>query len=96
MNLSLDPNFFTQGYPEGLTRSLGEFDIGCGESGVGCADLSRLVEPTDGHSVCVKFNRIGDYLASGQSDGAIIIYDYDTYGVIKVLRGHVASIQSLR
>lgn len=72
MNLSLDPNFFTQGHPEGLTRSL-----------------------VEGHSVCVKFNRLGDYLACGQSDGTILIYDYDTYGIIKILRGHVASIQSI-
>lgn len=48
-----------------------------------------------GHSVCVRFNRTGEYLASGLADGNVVIYDYDTYGVAKILQGHAAAIQSL-
>ncbi|KAK9455695.1 WD40-repeat-containing domain protein [Dipodascopsis uninucleata] len=48
-----------------------------------------------GHSTCVKFNRKGDYLASGLIDGTVIVFDFDTYGIARVLRGHTRPIQSL-
>lgn len=49
-----------------------------------------------GYSGCIKFNPTGDYLASGLQDGAIVIFDIDTNGVLLVLRGgHSRSIQSL-
>ncbi|KAK9479719.1 WD40-repeat-containing domain protein [Lipomyces japonicus] len=48
-----------------------------------------------GRSCFIKFNRKGDYLASGLTDGTIIIFDFDTYGIAKILRGHTRPIQSL-
>lgn len=48
-----------------------------------------------GQSGCIKFNRTGDYLASGLVDGTIAIFDCDTNGVLLVLRSHSRPIQSL-
>lgn len=48
-----------------------------------------------GYSTCVKFNRKGDYLASGLADGNIVIIDADTNSVILILRDHVRAITSL-
>lgn len=48
-----------------------------------------------GHSTCVRFNRKGDLLASGRVDGVVIIFDMDTYGVARKLRGHTKQIQAL-
>lgn len=48
-----------------------------------------------GHSTCIRFNKKGDYLASGLLDGTIVIFDFDTYGVVQTLKGHVRPIQSL-
>ncbi|KAK9467567.1 WD40-repeat-containing domain protein [Lipomyces arxii] len=48
-----------------------------------------------GQSTCIKFNRKGDYLASGLVDGTVIVFDFDTYGIARVLRGHTRPIQSL-
>ena len=49
-----------------------------------------------GHSTCLRFNRKGDFLASGRVDGTIVIFDLETNGVARKLRGHVRQIQSLR
>lgn len=51
-----------------------------------------------GHSVLIQFNHKGDYLASGLSDGLIVIYDLTTNGgVIAILRkgGHTRPITSI-
>ncbi len=48
-----------------------------------------------GHSVFIKYNNTGDYLASGLSSGTILIIDNDTKNVITKLKGHIRSIQSL-
>lgn len=48
-----------------------------------------------GHSVFVKYNHTGDYLASGLSNGTILIIDNDTKSVIRQLKGHSRSVQSL-
>ncbi|CUM65421.1 uncharacterized protein PRCAT00003059001 [Priceomyces carsonii] len=51
-----------------------------------------------GHSVVIQFNQKGDYLASGLSDGSIIIYDLATNGgVIAHLYkgGHIRPVTSL-
>lgn len=48
-----------------------------------------------GHSVFIKYNDTGDYLASGLSSGTILIIDNDTKNVIMKLKGHIRSIQSL-
>lgn len=48
-----------------------------------------------GHATVLRFNRKGDYLASGRVDGTIVIWDLDTMGVARKLRGHSKSITSL-
>ncbi|KAL8832792.1 MAG: hypothetical protein Q9191_000064 [Dirinaria sp. TL-2023a] len=49
-----------------------------------------------GHATCIKFNRKGDFLASGRVDGTIVVFDIETNGVARKLRGHTRQIQSLR
>lgn len=48
-----------------------------------------------GHSVHIRYNDTGDYLASGLSSGTILIIDNDTKSVIRKLKGHNRAIQSL-
>lgn len=48
-----------------------------------------------GHSTCLRFNRKGDYLASGRVDGTVVVWDIDTMGVARKLRGHNRSITSI-
>ncbi|KAH6650940.1 SWD1-like protein [Chaetomium tenue] len=48
-----------------------------------------------GHSTCVRFNRKGDFLASGRVDGTVVIWDLETMGVARKLRGHSKNITSL-
>lgn len=48
-----------------------------------------------GHACSLRFNRRGDYLAAGRVDGTVVIWDMDTYGVARKLRGHTRSVQSL-
>jgi COMPASS component SWD1 len=48
-----------------------------------------------GHSASVRFNRKGDLLASGRVDGTVVIFDVETNGVARKLRGHTKQIQSL-
>lgn len=51
-----------------------------------------------GHSVTIQFNQKGDYLASGLSDGTIVIYDLVTSSPVAILSrgGHVRPITSLK
>ncbi|MCJ1346771.1 chromatin binding protein [Peltigera leucophlebia] len=48
-----------------------------------------------GHSTCIRFNRRGDLLASGRFDGTVVVFDVETNGVARKLRGHTRQIQSL-
>ncbi|EEH15894.2 hypothetical protein PABG_05981 [Paracoccidioides brasiliensis Pb03] len=48
-----------------------------------------------GHATCLRFNRKGDFLASGRVDGTVVIFDVETDGVARKLRGHSKQIQSL-
>ncbi|KAL8952863.1 MAG: hypothetical protein Q9222_001255 [Ikaeria aurantiellina] len=48
-----------------------------------------------GHATCIRFNRKGDFLASGRVDGTVVIFDIETNGVARKLRGHTRQIQSL-
>ncbi|PGH28158.1 hypothetical protein AJ80_00048 [Polytolypa hystricis UAMH7299] len=48
-----------------------------------------------GHATCLRFNRKGDFLASGRVDGTIVIFDIETNGVARKLQGHSKQIQSL-
>lgn len=51
-----------------------------------------------GHSVVIQFNVKGDYLASGLSDGTIVIYDLTSNAIVAVLSkgGHVRPITSIK
>ncbi|ETN43033.1 uncharacterized protein HMPREF1541_02191 [Cyphellophora europaea CBS 101466] len=48
-----------------------------------------------GHATTIRFNRKGDYLASGRSDGKVVIWDMETNGVAMKLNGHWKQIQSV-
>lgn len=48
-----------------------------------------------GHATCVRFNRKGDFLASGRVDGVVIVFDVETLGIARKLRGHTRQIQSV-
>lgn len=48
-----------------------------------------------GHTTCLRFNRRGDYLASGRVDGTVVVWDIETMGVARKLRGHRSAITSL-
>ncbi|KIM98038.1 hypothetical protein OIDMADRAFT_203456 [Oidiodendron maius Zn] len=48
-----------------------------------------------GHATCVRFNRKGDLLATGRVDGTVVIFDVETNGVARKLKGHTRQVQSL-
>lgn len=48
-----------------------------------------------GHATCLRFNHRGDFLASGRVDGTVVIFDIETNGVARKLRGHTRQMQSL-
>ena len=48
-----------------------------------------------GHVTCVRFNRKGDFLAAGRTDGRVVIFDMDVGSVARKLKGHTRQIQSL-
>ena len=48
-----------------------------------------------GHATCVRFNRKGDFLAAGRVDGVVVLFDVETQGVARKLKGHTRQIQSL-
>ena len=50
-----------------------------------------------GHSVHIQFNKKGDYLALGLSDGTVLVYDLASLAIVCVLSrdGHVRPVTSL-
>ncbi|KAH6900233.1 WD40-repeat-containing domain protein [Thelonectria olida] len=48
-----------------------------------------------GHATVLRFNRQGDYLASGRVDGTVVVWDLETMGVARKLRGHNKNITFL-
>lgn len=48
-----------------------------------------------GHTTCLRFSRRGDLLASGRVDGVVVVWDLETMGVARKLRGHKGAISSL-
>ena len=52
---------------------------------------------SSGQAVCIRFSHRGDLLASGTAKGTIAIFDLETNGVARKLRGHTAgrTVQSL-
>ncbi|KAI4166019.1 MAG: hypothetical protein LQ342_000450 [Letrouitia transgressa] len=88
MNLSLiDPFILAQDYPEALTGK-----IRTNHFQTLNADLPNQ---GSGHATCIRFNRKGDFLASGRVDGTIVIFDVETNGIARKLRGHTRQIQAL-
>lgn len=52
---------------------------------------------SSGQAVCIRFSHRGDLLASGTAKGTIAIFDLETNGVARKLKGHTAgrTVQSL-
>ncbi|KAK5113958.1 hypothetical protein LTR62_003081 [Meristemomyces frigidus] len=52
---------------------------------------------SSGQAVCLRFSHKGDLLASGMAKGTIAIFDLETNGVARKLKGHTAgrTVQSL-
>lgn len=48
-----------------------------------------------GHTLMLRFDRTGDYLAAGRGDGVVVVWDMETMGVARKLRGHQRNISSL-
>ncbi|KAL6863072.1 chromatin binding protein [Amphichorda felina] len=48
-----------------------------------------------GHTTMMRFDRKGDYLASGRGDGTVVVWDLETMGVARKLRGHNKNITFL-
>jgi WD40 repeat protein len=48
-----------------------------------------------GHTTVIRFNRKGDFLAAGRADGIVVIFDVETNGVARKLKGHTRQIASL-
>lgn len=48
-----------------------------------------------GHTTMMRFDRKGDYLASGRGDGAVVVWDLETMGVARKLRGHNKAVTFL-
>src|SRR3989338_5212089 len=61
------------------------------------ADIPERIETglVEGHGTVAEFNRRGTLLAVGCQDGRIVIWDFDTRNVARVLEGHVHVITSL-
>ena len=58
--------------------------------------IETRLEDSDGSLIkhCA-FNRKGNLLATGSLNGIILIWDFDTKGIAKTLRGHISTITSL-
>ena len=82
MNLALiDPFQLAQDYPDVLIDDLSKSSSHLTEGERPCANLWRngnaQTDPTrteSGHATTIRFNRKGDYLASGRSDGKVVIW----------------------
>ncbi|KAF1985660.1 WD40 repeat-like protein [Aulographum hederae CBS 113979] len=48
-----------------------------------------------GHATSIRFSHRGDLLASGRLDGTVVIFDIETNGIARKLRGHTRQVQSL-
>ena len=48
-----------------------------------------------GHTTMMRFDRKGDYLSTGRGDGVVVVWDLETMGVARKLRGHQKSITFL-
>jgi COMPASS component SWD1 len=68
MNLALiDPFQLAQDSPDALTNDLRKLEIPRRK-------ISTHVFPDSGHATTLRFNRKGDYLASGRADGKVVIW----------------------
>src|SRR3989338_4782365 len=49
----------------------------------------------EGHAAVCAFNRRGTLLAAGCHDGRVVIWDFETRSVARILAGHVQTVTSL-
>ncbi|CAG8531046.1 999_t:CDS:2 [Ambispora leptoticha] len=47
------------------------------------------------NATCISFNRRGTLLAAGCQDGQVFVWDFDTKGVARILKGHVSKVTSV-
>ena len=50
----------------------------------------------DGLARCASFNKRGNLLAAGCNDGRVVVWDFETKGIVKMLIGHVHPVTSVR
>ena len=55
----------------------------------------KLVVGGDAKVVLCAFNRRGNLLAGGCQNGAVVIWDFETHGLVSVLKGHSGCVTSL-
>lgn len=48
-----------------------------------------------GHTTCLRFDPLGTHIAAGLGDGSIAIWDFGTFGITRILKGHTRAIQSV-
>ncbi len=74
MNLALiDPFQLAQDFPDTVTDDLSKFSIVFTLTD-DSLQASLLTSVGSGHATTLRFNRKGDYLASGRVDGKVIIW----------------------
>ena len=67
-----------------------------------CVNCNNLLQEYDGTLDCVSvavtcsFNRRGTLLAVGCNDGRIVIWDFLTRGISKIISAHVHPVCSVR
>lgn len=92
MNLSLvDPFVLAQDCPEALTGRLSRLI----KRMLLYNEIFLITGLESGHSTCIRFSHRGDLLASGRLDGTIAIFDIETSGIARKLKGHTSQVQSL-
>ena len=63
-------------------------------------ELPEVVETTlkisgGADVLTTAFNKRGNLLAGGCSDGRVVVWDFDTYGIARELRGHAGPVTSV-
>jgi COMPASS component SWD1 len=48
-----------------------------------------------GHSTCLRFNQSGSHVAIGLVDGMVIIWDFATSSVARMLKAHTRTVHSV-
>ena len=65
------------------------------------ADIPKVIElcldnrPHQGFTTVVAFNERGSYAAAGCNDGRVMLWNVDTFGVVRTLVGHTSAVTSI-